>query len=54
MEFLYRAVLRIEIGFIDNVPRARIPVCVPAVLSRDEVARIMKQLDGVTSWFAVT
>jgi integrase len=50
--FLYRAVLRIEIGPIDNVPRARLPVRVPVVLSRDEVARIMKHIDGVT-WIMV-
>src|SRR2546422_6749629 len=35
--FLYRTVLRIEIGPIDDVPRARVPVRVPVVLSRDEV-----------------
>jgi site-specific recombinase XerD len=38
--FLYRNVLHIEIGPIENVPRARVPVRVPVVLSRDEVARI--------------
>jgi predicted N-acetyltransferase YhbS/integrase len=48
----YRAVLHIEIGPIDNVPRARMPVRVPVVLSRDEVARIMKHLNGVT-WIVV-
>ena len=40
--FLYRDVLHIEIGLIENVPRARMPVRVPVVLSRDEVARILK------------
>ena len=50
--FLYRDVLHIEIGPIENVPRARMPVRVPVVLSRDEVARIMKHLDGVT-WMMV-
>ena len=34
--FLYRDVLHIEIGPIENVPRARMPVRVPVVLSRDE------------------
>ena len=42
-----RDVLRIQLGAIENVPRARMPVRVPVVLSRDEVARIMKHLDGV-------
>jgi integron integrase len=51
--FLYRDVLHIEIASIENVPRARMPVRVPVVLSRDEVARIMKHLHGVT-WIMVT
>ena len=51
--FLYRDVLHIEIGSIENVPRARMPVRVPVVLSRDEVARIMKHLHGVP-WIIVT
>jgi integron integrase len=50
--FLYRDVLHIEIGSIENVPRARMPVRVPVVLSRDEIARMMKHLDGVT-WIMV-
>jgi integron integrase len=50
--FLYRDVLHIEIGRIENVPRARMPVRVPVVLSRDEVARIMKRIDGV-AWIIV-
>jgi integrase len=50
--FLYREVLHIEIGQIADVTRARMPVRVPVVVSRDEVARIMKHLDGVT-WIMV-
>jgi integrase len=50
--FLYRHVLRLEIGHIESVPRARMPVRVPVVLSHDEVARIMKHLDGV-AWIIV-
>jgi integrase len=50
--FMYRDVLHIEIGPIENVRRARMPVRVPVVLSRDEVARIMKHLDGAT-WIIV-
>lgn len=50
--FLYRDVLRIDLGAIEHVPRARMPVRVPVVLSRDEVARMMKHLDGVT-WIVV-
>jgi integrase len=50
--FLYRNVLHIAIGSIENVPRARTPIHVPVVLSRDEVARIMKHVDGV-AWIIV-
>ena len=50
--FLYREVLHVEIGQIADLPRARMPVRVPVVVSRDEVARIMKHLDGVT-WIMV-
>lgn len=41
-----------KIGTIEHVPRARMPVRVPVVLSRDEVARIMKELDG-SVWIGV-
>lgn len=50
--FLYRDVLRVNLGPIEHVPRARMPVRVPVVLSRDEVARIMKHIDGVV-WMIV-
>jgi integrase len=39
-------VLQIDIGAIPLVPRARVPVRVPVVLSRDEVGRVMQHLDG--------
>ena len=35
-----------EVGEIGQVPRARVPVRVPVVLSRDEVGAIMKQVTG--------
>jgi integron integrase len=50
--FLYRDVLQTKIGTIEHLPRARMPVRVPVVLSRDEVARIMKNVDGV-AWMIV-
>ena len=50
--FLYRDVLHLNIDPIEHVTRARMPVRVPVVLSRDEVARIMKNLDGVP-WMIV-
>ena len=44
--FLYRAVLGMEVGAIGRVPRARVPTRMPLVLSRDEVAAVMKHLTG--------
>ena len=50
--FLYRHVLAMEVGAIEQVPRARVPVRVPVVLSREEVGGIMKRLTG-TVWIIV-
>ena len=50
--FLYRHVLRIEVGQIEHVPRARTPIRVPVVLSRAEVRRVMEHLTG-TMWMIV-
>ena len=47
--FLYKQVLRIELGRIEEVPRAQVPIRVPVVLSRDEVKRVMEHLTG-TMW----
>ena len=44
--FLYRDVLRLEIGAIEHVPRARTPERLPVVLSREEVTAVLKQLTG--------
>ncbi len=45
--FLYRAVLRRELGALDAVVRARRPAVLPVVLTREEVAAVLRQLDGV-------
>ncbi len=50
--FLYRDVLRHDIGDLPAVPRARQPDTVPVVLSRDEVAAVMRHLTGV-DWLIV-
>ena len=50
--FLYRHVLGVEVGAIETVPRARQPIRVPVVLSRDEVRRVLEQLTG-TMWLVV-
>jgi integrase len=47
--FLYREILRIDIGPIEQPPRARTPSRLPVVLSRDEVVAVMKGLHG-TCW----
>ena len=44
--FLYKAVLGIEIGMVPSVVRARTPERLPVVLSREEIAAILKQLTG--------
>jgi integron integrase len=44
--FLYRDVLEIELPWIENVVRARMPVRVPVVLPRADVQRLLDQLDG--------
>ncbi len=46
MLFLYRHVLGIEIGAVPSVVRARTPERLPVVLSREEIAAILKQLTG--------
>ena len=47
--FLYREILRIDIGSIDQPSRARMPARLPVVLSRDEVAAVLKRLHD-TLW----
>jgi len=44
--FLYREVLRVDPGPVENVPRAVSPVRIPVVLSVDEVRQVMAQLQG--------
>ena len=45
--FLYRDVLGVELPFIDGIERAKRPVRVPVVLTREETSRILSQLNGV-------
>ncbi|WP_454833042.1 integron integrase [Pseudoxanthomonas wuyuanensis] len=44
--FLYREVLGIELPWMESVVRAKRPQRVPAVLSREEVMRLLAFLDG--------
>ena len=50
--FLYRHVLAIDVGSIEQVPRARIPGRVPVVLSREEVGLVMRHVHG-PMWLVV-
>jgi hypothetical protein len=50
--FLYREVLRMEVGQVDGVVRASTPARVPVVLSRTEVSAILARLDGAV-WLVV-
>src|SRR6266446_6068844 len=44
--FLYKEVLKQEIGWLDGVERAKRPARLPVVLSRDEVHKIFAHLHG--------
>src|SRR5229473_8195700 len=44
--FLYREVLEQEVPWLDDVVRARRPVRLPVVLTRDEVRAVLRQLRG--------
>lgn len=46
--FLYRDVLNIKLRYIENIERARKPARLPAVFSRDEIAKIFPHLGGLT------
>ena len=50
--FLYKQVLGLDIGPIEQVPRARMPDKLPVVLSREEIGQLMKLVDG-TMWLIV-
>ena len=47
--FLYRHVLDRQLEWLDRIVRAKRPVRLPVVLSRDEVAEILRHIHGV-SW----
>jgi integron integrase len=51
--FLYREVLAIELPWLDGVQRAKKSERLPVVLTRDEVKRLLAQLDG-THWLIVS
>jgi site-specific recombinase XerD len=51
--FLYREVLETDIGWIDNVVRAKKPHRLPVVLTREEVRAVFAKLDP-TFWKTAT
>lgn len=46
--FLYREVLEQNLPWLENIRRPKRPKRLPVVLSRDEVARLLSEMDGVT------
>ena len=50
--FLYKQVLKTEIGWLQDVERAKKPVRVPVVLTREEVGRIFVRLHGTSRLMA--
>ena len=50
--FLYKEVLREEIGWLQNVERAKKPARLPVVLTRDEVRKVFAHLHGTTCLMA--
>src|SRR5687767_2940061 len=50
--FLYKEVLKQEIGWLDKVERARKPARLPVVLSREEVRSILRRMSGTTRLMA--
>jgi site-specific recombinase XerD len=51
--FLYREVLDQEVPWLDEVVRARRPVRLPIVLTREEVRSLLRQLRGTPRLMAI-
>ena len=47
--FLYREVLEIELPWLDGIERSKRPTRLPVVLTEEEVASVLGQLDGSTA-----
>ena len=50
--FLYREVLGIDLPWLDGINRPTAKRRIPSVLTRDEVAGVLAQMDGVTALLA--
>ena len=51
--FLYREVLGVELPWLDDVVRAKRPLRLPVVLTRDDVRAVLQRLDGVPRLMAL-
>jgi hypothetical protein len=47
--FLYREVLGIDLRWLNNIGRPQQTQRIPAVLTKDEVAGLLAQMEGVTA-----
>jgi integron integrase len=52
IQFLYRHVLQIEIGWIDSIERAKRPARLPVVLTSTEVRAVLDRMHGVSRLMA--
>jgi len=50
--FLYKAVLGVELDWMDGIVRAKRPVRVPAVLTKDEVRAVLTKMTGTNKLLA--
>jgi integron integrase len=50
--FLYKEVLKQEIGWLDGVERAKKPARLPVVLTRDEIRKVFSHLHGTSKLMA--
>ena len=50
--FLYKEVLKVELPWLEGVVRAKKPVHLPVVLTREEVARVLAEMSGVPALVA--
>jgi site-specific recombinase XerD len=53
LPFLYREVLGIDLPWLDEVVRAKRPLHLPVVLTREEVRAVLQRLDGAPRLMAV-
>jgi site-specific recombinase XerD len=47
--FLYREVLNVDLPWLNNIARLQQTKRLPSVLSKDEVAGLLAQMDGINS-----